>query len=74
MKFVTESPRKLSIERTGALAPEAFHERFLQGSGKPAIVTGAMNSWKALSCWSFDLFKQRYGSDQVTPRLFCPRS
>jgi len=70
MKFVTESPRKLSIERTGALAPEAFHERFLQGSGKPAIVTGAMNSWKALSCWSFDLFKQRYGSDQVTPRLF----
>jgi hypothetical protein len=31
----------------------------------PIIATGMMKSWKASSRWSFDFFKQQYGSDTV---------
>jgi hypothetical protein len=58
------------IERTRALAPETFHQCFLTGPGKPVILTDAMNSWTALSRWTFDLFKTRYGSDKVAPRIW----
>jgi hypothetical protein len=66
VKLTTERPRKLSIERTSGLTPEAFRETYLAGAGKPVIV----ESWKALSRWSFDVFKERYGSDQVAPSFF----
>jgi hypothetical protein len=58
------------IERTSSLTPETFHRQFLTGPGKPVILTDATNSWPALSKWSFDLFKTRYGSDNVTPRTW----
>lgn len=35
-------------------------------NGRPMIATGMLNSWKASTSWSFDFFKQRYGSDVVT--------
>jgi hypothetical protein len=65
-----ESLRKLPIERAHGLTPEIFHERYLAGFGKPIVVTDTLNSWPALSRWSFDLFKARYGSDNVAPRIF----
>jgi Cupin-like domain len=32
----------------------------------PTIATDMLRSWKASTLWSFDFFKQRYGSDVVT--------
>jgi ribosomal protein L16 Arg81 hydroxylase len=62
--------RSLPIERARGLTPDIFQQRYLAGSGKPVILTDAMNSWKALTLWSFDLFATRYGSDTVAPRIF----
>jgi Cupin-like domain len=58
------------IERTSGLTPESFHQHFLTGLGKPVILTDALSSWPALSRWSFELFKTRYGSDNVMPRTW----
>jgi hypothetical protein len=62
--------RKLPIERAHGLTPEIFHERYLSGIGMPVILTDAIDSWGALSRWSFDLFKARYGADTVGPRTY----
>ncbi|HXP79464.1 MAG TPA: cupin-like domain-containing protein [Verrucomicrobiae bacterium] len=58
------------IERTSGLTPETFHQHFLTGPGKPVVLTDAITSWPALSRWSFEQFKNRYGSDSVTPRTW----
>jgi hypothetical protein len=60
----------VSIERTHGWSPESFAQNFLTGHGKPVIVTDAVASWPALSRWSFEVFKTRYGSDNVTPRTW----
>jgi len=60
----------LPIERAQGLSPETFQERYLVGAGRPVVITDAINSWGALVRWSFDLFKARYGSDHVGPRIF----
>jgi hypothetical protein len=65
-----ERLRSLPIERAHGLTPEVFHRDYLIDHGKPVIVTDGLNSWAALSEWSFDLFKTRYGCDNVTPRLW----
>ena len=70
MNTAMEGLRKLPIERIHNPKPELFQERYLTGSGKPVIVTGALDSWKALTLWSFDLFRKRYGSDRVAPVMF----
>ena len=58
------------IERVSGLTPETFHQRFLAGIGAPVVLTDAISSWPALSRWSFERFKTRYGSDSVTPRTW----
>jgi len=58
------------IERTNGGTPETFLQHFLTGLGKPVILTDALSSWPALSRWSFELFKTRYGSDSVAPRTW----
>ena len=70
MKTATRSLHALPVERIAGLTPELFHQRYLTGSGKPVIVTDAMDSWRAVSRWSFDFFKARYGNDHVSPRIF----
>ena len=70
MKTATQSLQTLPVERAAGLTPELFHQRYLAGSGKPVIVTDAMDSWGAVSRWSFDLFKARYGTDHVSPKIF----
>ena len=58
------------IERTNCILPDAFHERYLSGSGRPIIVTDALTKWKACTAWSFELFKSRYGSDGVVASIW----
>jgi hypothetical protein len=70
MNTAIETYRKLPIERALGRTPEVFHQLYLSGYGKPVIITDAMNSWTALSRWTFDLFKTRYGSDKVAPRIY----
>ncbi|MBZ5659097.1 MAG: cupin-like domain-containing protein [Acidobacteriia bacterium] len=70
MKTATQGLQTLPVERTASLTPEIFHQRYLTGSGKPVIVSDALNSWEAVSRWSFDLFKARYGADRVSPKIF----
>lgn len=70
MITATASLRYQPIERASGLTPESFHPRFLTGLGKPVVVTDAATSWSALTRWSFELFKTRYGSDGVAPRTW----
>jgi Cupin-like domain len=63
-----EFSRSLPIERVHGLTPDIFQQRYLAGYGKPVILTDAMNSWMALTQWSFEFFATRYGSDTVAPR------
>jgi Cupin-like domain len=65
-----ESCAAVPIERVECMAPEIFQQRYLSGSGKPVIVTDALNTWPARSKWSFDFFKSRYGSDRVVPSIW----
>jgi hypothetical protein len=70
MTETIESCRKVSIERAQGLAPKEFHERYLTGSGKPVILTDALNSWKARTKWTFEFFKSHYGSENVVPSIW----
>jgi len=70
MNAKTDCSCALPIERARGLTPEIFYQRYLAGQGKPVILTKAITSWPALTRWSFDLFKARYGSDNVVPRIF----
>lgn len=70
MNIKTDCSREIPIERAHGLTPEVFHQRYLVGPGKPVILTDAIGSWPALTRWSFDLFKTRYGSDKVAPKIF----
>ncbi len=64
----TEHPtflRGRPIERVAGLAPAEFERRFVEGHGRPAIVTDEMADWPARTRWTFDLFRERYGDDQI---------
>jgi hypothetical protein len=66
----TECCAKVAIERATHLSPEAFQQRYLSGSGKPVILTDALDSWPARTKWNFDFFKSRYGSERVVPSIW----
>jgi hypothetical protein len=73
MDYLTNSEQScatVSIERVECMPPEIFQQRFLSGSGKPVIVTDALNTWPARSKWNFDFFKSRYGSERVVPAIW----
>ena len=65
-----ESCAKVPIERTECVSPEVFQQRYLSGSGKPVILTNALNTWPARAKWNFDFFKSRYGSERVVPSIW----
>jgi histone arginine demethylase JMJD6 len=52
------------IERRSGLAYEEFVHRYLIPR-KPVIVTGALNGWKAMSEWTPEFFRSRYGDREV---------
>jgi Cupin-like domain len=70
MSKTIEYCRSIPIERTKSLAVEVFHQRYLSGFGKPVIVTDAMSTWRAPSKWTFDMFKDRYGSEGVVASIW----
>src|SRR5258708_1728845 len=59
MKYAT-----VAIDRRHQLLYEEFAEEYLF-PGKPVIITGAINGWKALDNWTPEYFKKRYGSTIV---------
>jgi histone arginine demethylase JMJD6 len=65
-----ESSRRVPIERTRALAPQDFLDRYLTGTGSPVIVTDALDSWRAKTAWNFEMFKSRYGSENVVASVW----
>ena len=58
-------PDTVPIERREAPSREEFSQNYLQGLGRPVVVTGAADSWPARSKWTFDFFAGRYGSETI---------
>ncbi len=58
--------KRIAIERKKRISAEDFARDHLDGSGKPVIITDAMDQWRARSIWDFQFFKAAYGSDFVT--------
>jgi hypothetical protein len=63
--------KTVQIERKQNLTPEDFIRDHLQGVGQPVIITDAIQGWPAFAKWTFDYFKESYGSDlaMATPGL-----
>ena len=55
----------IPIESQRALSLEEFSHEYLRGWGKPAVVTGAIDSWPARYKWTFDFFAERYGTETI---------
>lgn len=61
--------RRVAIERVPTPRPDEFAERYLRGSGRPVIITDAMDAWPARTKWTFEFLRERYGDDLVTAPL-----
>jgi histone arginine demethylase JMJD6 len=55
----------MAIERRDRLSYEEFATEFLYPH-KPVVITGALTGWKALSQWTPEYFRERYGSLRLT--------
>src|ERR1700735_1602144 len=53
------------IERRAKISYEQFAQEYLYPH-KPVILTGALEAWRALSAWTPDMFREKYGSMKVT--------
>ncbi|HUY12932.1 MAG TPA: cupin-like domain-containing protein [Terriglobia bacterium] len=63
---MTQSATMSSIERHNRPSYSEFVERFLLPR-KAAIITGALDQWKAVGKWTPQYFKERYGSMPLKP-------
>jgi lysine-specific demethylase 8 len=61
------SLRSTTVEIRTLVTVEEF-EAYVRPGGKPVIIRGWMNNWKALSAWDFDFFKTGYGDDRLRLR------
>jgi hypothetical protein len=59
--------KQVDIERREKLTPAIFRGEYLEGTGKPVIVTDATRQWPAMQEWTFDHLKAAYGDDTVLP-------
>ena len=58
------SPAFARVERRSDVSRNEFlHEYYSRN--RPVILTGLMQNWKALSLWTTEYFKARYGSETV---------
>jgi hypothetical protein len=55
-----------SIERRSALDPTSFARAFLDGLGRPVVVTDALDRFPARRLWDLDYFASRLGDEIVT--------
>lgn len=55
--------KKIAVERKKNLSPEDFARDHVEGTGKPVIVTDAMDGWPARSKWTFEFLRASYGSE-----------
>jgi hypothetical protein len=55
--------KRVQVERKSKVSPAAIAREYLQGVGKPVIITDATEYWPARSKWTFEFFKTAYGSD-----------
>jgi hypothetical protein len=61
--------KRVPIERRKNLSPADFVRDYLEGAGRPVLVTDATEGWPARSKWTFEFLKAAYGSDFVTAPL-----
>jgi lysine-specific demethylase 8 len=52
------------VERVAPPSPEEFEARYIKGS-RPVILRGAINEWPAMTLWSREYFKRRFGQRVV---------
>jgi hypothetical protein len=52
------------VDRHECLSVKEFVRKY-RSPGKPVVITGVMKSWKARSTWTFDFFRDRYGSTSM---------
>ena len=52
------------IPRVAAPSPERFHADFVV-PGRPAVITGLIDSWPARRLWSLDYFARNHGDASV---------
>lgn len=64
--------RAVPIERRERIPIDEFARAYESGGGRPVIVTDAADAWPAREKWTFDYFRERYGTDAVAvaDRLF----
>ena len=55
--------KRIQIERKSKVSPADIAREYLQGVGKPVIITDATENWPARSKWTFEFFKTVYGAD-----------
>jgi hypothetical protein len=63
----TNALRRLPIERRAGLSQQVFAAEYGHNTGKPVIVTDALDKWPARTKWTFEFLKVAYGNDTVLP-------
>jgi len=59
--------KRIAIERKSGLSAREFAREQLSGTGKPVVITDAMERWKAREKWDFQYLKETYGNDFICP-------
>jgi hypothetical protein len=57
--------RTLPVDIKGLVTVPQF-ESYLRPPGKPLIIKGWTQGWRALSTWDFEFFKTNYGEDRIS--------
>src|SRR5215467_5589662 len=57
-----------SVQRRHGLSIEEVYADHLSGYGEPVILTDAITACPALSKWTFQFFRERYGEDLIFAR------
>src|SRR5260370_5047275 len=68
-QIVVQGRRQVEIESRHGLSSESIYRDHLGDNGVPVILTDTIKEWRALSSWSFEFFKRRYGSQTVVPGI-----
>ena len=61
----TQATQYPEIDRRAGLSAREFRQDYLY-PGKPVVITGAIDDWKARSTWTLDYFRTRYGTPPIT--------